>query len=139
MPRGKLRSVCSIPYVFTLSLALKPQETVLALCTGWVWLAMLLTSPQHSSFIEDLLKVQGFPELVRQCQNFVLSHHFQQLSLAIELVFNKSVSHCQHRYFESSAFYRCAHNCDKYEKTFCRSSSMGSSTVLLQTNLVFPS
>lgn len=59
---------------------------------GGLWLTTFLTSPQHSSFKEDLLKAQGFPELVRQCQTSVLSHHFQRLSLAAELVFEKSVT-----------------------------------------------
>lgn len=104
-----------------------------------LWLAMLLPSPQHYSFKEDLPKAQGFPEPVRQCQTSVLFHHFQQLSLAAELVFKKSVSHCQQRYFESRAFNFCAHNYGKHEKILRRTSSMGSATILLQTNLVFHS
>lgn len=104
-----------------------------------LWLAMLLTSPQYSSSKEDLLKAQGFPELVRQSQTSVLSHHFKQLSSTAELVFKKSASHCQQRYFESKAFNFCAHNYGKREKILYRSSSMSSATILLQTNLVFPS
>lgn len=90
---------------------------------GGLCLTMLLTSPQHSNFKEDLLKAQGFPELVRQCQTSMLSHHIQRLSLAADLVFKKSVSHCQQRYSESRPFNFLAHNYGRHEKILCRSLS----------------
>lgn len=46
----------------------------------------------HSSFKECPSKAQGFPVHLGQRQTSVLSHHFQELSLAAELVLKKLVS-----------------------------------------------
>lgn len=79
------------------------------------WLVVFLVSAQHSSFKEDLLKAQVFPELLRQCHTSVLSHHFQQLSSAAELVFQKSAGVTVSTGTLSLASDLCAH-----EKSLCR-------------------
>lgn len=120
--------------VFTLPLALEPQGTILlALWTGWAMACCVSLSPQHSSFKEDLLKAQVFPEFLRQCQTSALSRHFQQLSSAAELVFQKSARVTVSTGTLHLAFDLCAH-----EKLLYRSSPVSSATILPQIDLLFP-